>query len=141
MRAVMSVKGYVLPDPDTSNRLTVWFIGGKLSPARLSTDEGGETDDEEKDCDEVDDQSAKKTNCKNEARSDGYGGFDDWTALFSKGKWRKTLGERARIMAAKLLLGADVPNKMEGDGHMEYFLHRPVGGHGKVYVDVSFFIL
>ena len=40
-------------------------------------------------------------------------------------------------MAAKLLLGADVPNKMEEDGHMEYILHRPVGGHGKVYVDVS----
>ena len=53
--------------------------------------------------------------------------------------YRKTLGERARAMAAKLLLGADVPNKMEEDGHMEYILHRPVGGHGKVYIDVSAF--
>ena len=57
--------------------------------------------------------------------------------MFSKGKWRKTLGERARAMAAKLLLGADVPHKMEDDGHMKYHLHRPVGGHGRVYVDVS----
>ena len=40
-------------------------------------------------------------------------------------------------MAAKLLLGADVPNKMEEDGHMEYVLHRPIGGHAKIYVDVS----
>jgi len=127
MRAVMSVKGYVLPDPNTPNRLTVWFIGGKLSPARLASGDGGDTDDEDETvCEET------------HTGEDGYGGFGDWTALFAKGKWRKTLAERARAMAAKLLLGADVPNKMEEDGHMEYSLHRPVGGHGKVYVDVLY---
>ena len=67
-------------------------------------------------------------------------------------------------MAAKLLLGADVPNKMDEvtllmpcsfllilpaatltttlcvfkDGHMEYHLSRPVGGHGKVFIDVLY---
>lgn len=128
MRAVMAVKGYVLPDPDVPNRLTVWFIGGKLSPAKLSSGDGGETDDEDDNqCDDMDDEKIEE----------GYGGFEDWANLFAKGKWRKTLAERARAMAAKLLLGADVPNKMEEDGHMEYTLHRPVGGHGKVYVDVS----
>ena len=116
MRAIMSVKGYILPDPEIPNRLTVWFTGGKLSPARLPSN-GDETDDE----DHVD-----------KTESDGYGGFEEWKAIFAKGKWRKTLGERARAMAAKLLLGADVPSKMEDDGHMEYTLHRPVGGHSKV---------
>jgi len=127
MRALMSVTGYVLPDPDTPNRLTVWFTGGKLSPARLSSHDRAETDDE-------DEEEYDEAPIQND---DGYGGFEDWTAIFAKGKWRKTLGERARAMAAKLLLGADVPNKMEEDGHMEYVLHRPIGGHAKIYVDVS----
>ena len=130
MRALMSVTGYVLPDPDTPNRLTVWFTGGKLSPARLSSHDRAETDDE-------DEEEYDEAPIQNDAGSDGYGGFEDWTAIFAKGKWRKTLGERARAMAAKLLLGADVPNKMEEDGHMEYVLHRPIGGHAKIYVDVS----
>mmetsp|Transcript_35480 Transcript_35480/g.85605 ORF Transcript_35480/g.85605 Transcript_35480/m.85605 type:complete len:181 (-) Transcript_35480:247-789(-) len=140
MRALMSVKGYVLPDPNTPNRLTVWFTGGKLSPARLPSDDGAETDDEDQAEYNQSISSAAKAPAAGGGGSndDGYGGFEDWTAMFSKGKWRKSLGERARAMAAKLLLGADVPNKMEEDGHMEYTLHRPVGGHGKVYVDVLY---
>jgi hypothetical protein len=131
LRAIIAVKGYVLPDPHIPNRLTVWFTGGKLCPATLASNE-----DEE---DEYDEESPKKAAIKNEIDdNDEYGGFEEWTALFSKGKWRKTLGERARAMAAKLLLGADIPNKMEEDGHMEYSLHRPVGGHSKVYVDVLY---
>ena len=47
MRALLSVTGYVLPDPDTPNRLTVWFTGGKLSPASLSSHDSAETDDED----------------------------------------------------------------------------------------------
>ena len=50
---------------------------------------------------------------------------------------RKTLGARARALAAKLLLGVDVPHKMEDDGRLEYALHRPVGGQGRAHIDVS----
>lgn len=128
MRAVMSVKGYVLPDRDIPNRLSVWFTSGQLSPARLASDDESvmnETDNNQASSQEVD------------VESDDYGGFDEWSAMFAKGKWRKTIGQRARAMAAKLLLGADLPNKMEEDGHMKYVLRRPIGGHGKVYVDVS----
>ncbi|KAL9185988.1 hypothetical protein ACHAXT_005226 [Thalassiosira profunda] len=137
MRALMSVKGYVLPDPTTPNRLTVWFTGGKLSPARLSSrSDGCETDDE----DHVAGADGKSAGAGEPSFEDSedYGGFEEWSAMFAKGKWRKTLGERARAMAAKLLLGADIPNKMEEDGRMEYVLHRPVGGHSKVYVDVLY---
>ena len=123
MRAVMSVKGYILPDPETKNRLTVWFTGGRLDPAKLSRSDGDETDDEEE-------------NTISEGNE--YGGFKEWEAIFGKGKWRKALSERARVMALKVLLGVDVPNKMEDDGHMEYHMNRPVGGHGKAYIDVSY---
>jgi hypothetical protein len=32
IQAVKQVKGYMLPDPSVPNRLTIWFVGGKLSP-------------------------------------------------------------------------------------------------------------
>ncbi|KAL7545434.1 hypothetical protein ACHAWF_008780 [Thalassiosira exigua] len=134
MRAIMSVKGYVLPDPDTPNRLTVWFTGGKLSPGKPRTASG--KDGDEMLTEDEEDQSRAPSPAA-PPDGDDYGDLDDWTALFAS-KWRKTLGERARAMAAKLLLGADLPNKVEEEGHMEYALHRPVGGHGKVYVDVVY---
>ena len=131
MRAVMSVKGYVLPDRDVPNRLSVWFTSGQLSPARLaSKDDTDIIDEDETEFKQVSEQQV-------DSESDDYGGLDDWSAMFSKGKWRKTIGQRARAMAAKLLLGAELPNKMEEDGHMKYVLRRPIGGHGKVYVEVS----
>ena len=135
LRAVIAVKGYVLPDPHIPNRLTVWFTGGKLCPAMLAND-----DDDMDEGDEKGKSKGKKSKSKKKTNvdDDEYGGFEEWSALFSKGKWRKTLGERARAMAAKLLLGAEIPNKMEDNGHMEYSLHRPVGGHSKVYVEVLY---
>jgi hypothetical protein len=132
MRAVMSVKGYVLPDRNIPNRLTVWFTSGQLAPARLASN------DETNAIDEDDTEFNKASSQRGDAEpDDGYGGFDEWTAMFAKGKWRKTLGQRARAMASKLLLGAELPNKMEEDGQMNYVLRRPIGGHGKVYVEVS----
>mmetsp|Transcript_26723 Transcript_26723/g.41916 ORF Transcript_26723/g.41916 Transcript_26723/m.41916 type:complete len:835 (+) Transcript_26723:212-2716(+) len=123
MRAVMSVKGYILPDPETKNRLTVWFTGGSLSPAKLSSSDGDKTDDEEE-------------NTSGEGNE--FGGFDEWNSIFGKGKWRKALSERARGMAAKVLLGVDAPSKMEDDGELGYSMNRPVGGHGKAYIDVLY---
>lgn len=170
LRAIIAVKGYVLPDPHTPNRLTVWFTGGKLCPAKLASNDDEDSDDEEEDNTRKHKSNSKKLPVKKEAEEEDeeYGGFEEWADLFSKGKWRKTLGERARAMAAKLLLGAEIPNKMEDDGKMEYalhrpgnqqlsselklfllfshrfslslslYLHRPVGGHSKVYVDVLY---
>ena len=122
VRAVMSVKGYILPDPETKNRLTVWFTGGCLGPAQLPSD-GDDTDDEEE---------------HNNTEGDKYGGFDEWNSIFGKGKWRKAISERARGMAAKILLGVDAPSKMEDNGQLSYSLNRPVGGHGKAYIDVLY---
>jgi hypothetical protein len=49
-----------------------------------------------------------------------------------------SLSERAKLLAAKLLLGATVPQGMEEDGSMNFKLRRPVGGHGSAYVDMLY---
>ncbi|GFH56357.1 hypothetical protein CTEN210_12833 [Chaetoceros tenuissimus] len=61
-----------------------------------------------------------------------------WKRVFGVGAMRRQLQEKARVLAAKLLLGATVPSKMEDDGTMEFELTRPIGGHGTAYTDVLF---
>lgn len=56
----------------------VWFTGGKLCPARLSSDDGDMTDDE--------DQGGAIQNKTDD--ENGYGDFEDWKTMFAKGKWR-----------------------------------------------------
>lgn len=46
--------------------------------------------------------------------------------------------EYASILAAKVLLGASLPENLEDDGTMSFSLKRPIGGHGSVYCDVVF---
>jgi len=105
---VQEVQGYFLPDPSTPNRLTVWFTGGKLSP----------------------------TPPPESADPDEYGDFDEWKKVFG-GNHKRTWGESLSVMGAKVFLGAELPNGMDQNGSLSYTLHRPAGGHGKGYVDVS----
>jgi hypothetical protein len=98
----------MLQDPDVKNRLTVWFTGGKLSPV---------------------------TPPESEAKD--YGDFEEWKQVFATPR-KSTWGESFKNMGAKLFLGAELPQGMESDGSMAYTLHRPYGGHGKGYVDVSY---
>lgn len=102
--AAYVVNGFYLPDPSTPNRLTVWFTGGKLSPAPPPSDE--------------------------------YGGLEEWKQLFS-GDHKRTWGEKFSLLGAKIKYGAEVSNGMDAGGTMSYTLHRPQGGHGTGYVDVS----
>lgn len=113
IRALKVVKGYMLPDPDVPNRLTIWFVGGRLSPV-------------------VEQQETKE----NEGGSAAYGGLNEWKELFGT-EQKKTWGESFRDMGAKLLLGAELPAGMAADGTLSYQLHRPHGGHGVAYIDVS----
>jgi len=101
MRGVMTTYSYMLPDPNTPNRMTVFFTGGLLEP-------NDETD------------------------------RDEWKRVFGVDVPKRFLSERARVLAAKLLLGASVPDKMEEDGTMSYYLKRPIGGHGTTFVDVIY---
>ena len=100
LQGVMTNYGYVLPDPNTPNRFTVFFTGGLLEP-------NGETD------------------------------VTEWKNIFGEAAPKRLLSERARLLAAKVFLGASVSDAMEEDGSMSYFLKRPIGGHGSTYMDVS----
>ena len=103
LRGIITTYGYVLPDPKTPNRLSIWFSGGKI-----------------------------------EANEDDNQDLDEWKKAFGGGSFHRHLHEKARLLAAKLLLGAEVPEKMEDDGSMSFSLNRPIGGHGTAYVDVLY---
>ena len=111
LRATHVVKGFFLPDPDTPNRMTVWFTGGSLSPV-LPPDSSG-------------------------AEDPSRGTLNDWIDLFGA-EHKRTWSEAFGVLGAKLLLGADLPDGMEPDGTMSYTLSRPYGGHGKGYADILY---
>ena len=51
---------------------------------------------------------------------------------------RRTFGQGVMVVAAKLLMGATGYNDDmdEESGTMKYSFTRPMGGHGKAYVDI-----
>ena len=103
IRGIMTNLGFMLPDPKTPNRMSVWFTEGQL-----------EVNDEEED-------------------------LKEWQRIFDNhGAPKRALRERAHMLAAKLFLGADVPDQMDEDGTMRYELKRPIGGHGLAFTDVLY---
>lgn len=103
IRGILTTQGYSIPDPNVSNRLSIWFSGGTL---------------------EVQDEC-----------TDG----EEWKRIFDVDSAPdRNLREYASILAAKVLLGALVPEKVEPDGTMSFVLNRPIGGHGSAFVDVLF---
>lgn len=61
-----------------------------------------------------------------------------WKKLFTLHPPKHTFGEKAKLLAVKLLMGATVPEGMDENGRMEFSFTRPLGGHGKAYVDVIY---
>ncbi|KAL3924198.1 MAG: hypothetical protein SGILL_001189 [Bacillariaceae sp.] len=61
-----------------------------------------------------------------------------WKRLFALHPPQHSFGEKAKLLAVKLLMGATVPEEMAEDGSMEYSFSRPLGGHGMAYVDVIY---
>jgi hypothetical protein len=61
----------------------------------------------------------------------------EWKKTFGADAPKRSLADRARLVAAKILLGANVSDTIEADGSMSYYLKRPIGGHGSTYMDVS----
>lgn len=65
--------------------------------------------------------------------------LDEWKELFDKQMLpRRSTIQSARILAARIFAGADVSESMSEDGTMEYSLNRPIGGHGKAFIDVIY---
>lgn len=214
LRAKMITQGYLLPDPDDKDRLTVWFTGGTIQPVRETGEEEAErsrrkaakkkkkkakksgvaeeeqaepslSSIEESLCQECDNvcplllhecrrenkschlhgqkklskeyRHKMKARVQKYVRPKSYGiyvphktglsvgdmvdaPFDsEWEEIFARDEtWKKSWSESAKLLAAKMLLGADVPDSMDADGSMSYTLHRPIGGHGTSYVDVLY---
>lgn len=60
----------------------------------------------------------------------------DWKELFDeKDLPNRSVGEYARKIASKLLLGAHIPDCPDENGTLSYTLNRPIGGHGSVFID------
>mmetsp|Transcript_5559 Transcript_5559/g.13341 ORF Transcript_5559/g.13341 Transcript_5559/m.13341 type:complete len:344 (-) Transcript_5559:882-1913(-) len=119
IRGIMTTYGYILPDPSTPNRLSVWFTGGTV-----------EVDDE-------DDADEWKRIFGGDTTGTAAGAAAD-AGPMAPPRPGPSLSERAKMLAAKLLLGASVPHGMEDDGSMSFQLKRPVGGHGSTYVDTIY---
>lgn len=65
--------------------------------------------------------------------------LDEWKIILDPAEApRRDLKEWARVMAARVLLGAHLPDGMAEDGTMRYTLKRPIGGHGEVFCDVIY---
>lgn len=61
-----------------------------------------------------------------------------WNHLFALHPPKHTFGEKAKLLAVKLLMGATVPNGMDANGQMNFAFTRPIGGHGVAYIDVIY---
>ena len=63
---------------------------------------------------------------------------DEWKRIFSEeGLPNRGLRQFANVMAARFFLGAQL-EPMDGSGKISYTLHRPIGGHGQVFVDILY---
>jgi len=70
--------------------------------------------------------------------------MEAWSNVFhlDRREASRTLGDRAKVLAAKLLLGAEIPHGMEADGSMLYRFNRPIPGHIDVlYTDETLQVL
>ena len=59
----------------------------------------------------------------------------EWKRQFGLNPPRHSMGEKAKLLAVKMLMGATLPTSVNEDGSLEYEFTRPLGGHGVAYVD------
>ena len=103
IKGIMTTYGYSLPDPNTPNRHSIWFTGGRIEPNNDVSD------------------------------------VLRWKKFFTIHPPKHSFGEKAKLLAVKLLMGATIPEEINPeDGSMNYVFTRPLGGHGMAYVDVIY---
>lgn len=65
--------------------------------------------------------------------------LEEWKKLFLQDMLpRRSTMQTARVLAARLFTGAYLPESMSDDGTMKYSLRRPIGGHGRAFIDVLY---
>lgn len=63
----------------------------------------------------------------------------EWEDIFAPAdNWKRSVGERAQALTARVMLGAEVPTGMDDDGTISFVLNRPIGGHGVAFVDILY---
>lgn len=62
----------------------------------------------------------------------------EWLRLFTMHPPTHGFAEKAKLLAVKILMGAELPKNMSEDGSMSYTFTRPLGGHSMAYVDTLF---
>lgn len=64
--------------------------------------------------------------------------LEEWKRIFNAAP-NRDMGEFARLLASKVLLGAIVNDTVDKtDGSLSYVLKRPIGGHGSAFCDVLY---
>mmetsp|Transcript_545 Transcript_545/g.1122 ORF Transcript_545/g.1122 Transcript_545/m.1122 type:complete len:453 (-) Transcript_545:627-1985(-) len=64
---------------------------------------------------------------------------DEWKKIFDTSSApNRDIREYANSLAARLLLGAHMHEKIEEDGTLRFDLKRPIGGHGSVFCDIIY---
>lgn len=65
--------------------------------------------------------------------------LEEWKKIFDTASApNRDIREYANNLAARLILGAHIPDKLEHDGTLRFDLKRPIGGHGSVFCDVIY---
>lgn len=65
--------------------------------------------------------------------------INEWKKIFDTSSAPNLdIREYANSLAAKLLLGAHIHEKIEEDGTLRFDLKRPIGGHGSVFCDIIY---
>ena len=63
----------------------------------------------------------------------------EWRRLFQSHPPQHSFGEKAKLLAVQLLMGATLPTTLnEQDSSLEYTFTRPLGGHGMAFVDTLY---
>mmetsp|Transcript_49230 Transcript_49230/g.73399 ORF Transcript_49230/g.73399 Transcript_49230/m.73399 type:complete len:531 (-) Transcript_49230:377-1969(-) len=62
----------------------------------------------------------------------------EWKRFFGVDLPGRNLGERLKLLAFNLMMGAEPAQGMQEDGTLEYNFTRPIGGHGVAYIDVIY---
>lgn len=65
--------------------------------------------------------------------------LQEWARIFTPSNLpKRQLKQRAKLFAARALMGATPAGAMQSDGSISYEFKRPLGGHGSTYIDVLY---
>mmetsp|Transcript_3920 Transcript_3920/g.9254 ORF Transcript_3920/g.9254 Transcript_3920/m.9254 type:complete len:328 (-) Transcript_3920:164-1147(-) len=101
LKGVMTNFGYALPDPDTPNRMTIFFTGGESRPADAAD-------------------------------------IAKWREQFGEAQGKMGFRDKVTSWLGGQMMGLQVPTGIDSLGVARYAFKKPIGGHGKTFLDVLY---